>query len=119
MTCPAGVVRILHNARVDLSNEKNAQAEIETLFAAAGIAFDREKRLSARDIPDFFLPEIGLAVEVKLAGARKMEVFKQLQRYARHEEVVSILLATSMSMGLPQEIEGKPAYYASLGRGWL
>jgi hypothetical protein len=60
----------------------------------------------------------GIAVECKLRGQRKA-IYKQLRRYAHHNDVNEIVLITNTSMGLPQRIEGKPAYYASLGIAWL
>jgi hypothetical protein len=113
------VVRLLSRQRINLSNEKQAQQEIETVLTGAAITFSREHRLDNSDIPDFFLSAWGLAIEVKLKGANKMDVFKQLRRYAKHDDVKAVLLVTGQAMGLPPEIEGKPCYYVSLGRGWL
>lgn len=111
------IINLVRSARVDLSSEKRAQADIESLLAGAGIAFEREVRLSARDIVDFMVG--GVAVELKLRGARKMEVFRQLNRYALHPRVESLVLASNLSMGLPPQIQGKDAYFVRLGEGWL
>jgi hypothetical protein len=118
-SAPEFVVALIHGNRITLSNEKAAQAEINELLTMAGYEFTREKRLSPRDTPDFFIAESGLAIEIKMKGAGRMDIFRQLSRYAKHDEVKAILLATNVSMGLPPEIEGKPAYFASLGRAWL
>ncbi|MBP2232518.1 hypothetical protein J2847_005847 [Azospirillum agricola] len=114
----ADIVRLIAGHRFDLSNEKVAQAELESILIKAEIPFEREHRLSARDIVDF-LVDGGVAVEMKIRGHQKMAVYQQLARYARHETVREVVLITNMAMGLPEEIEGKPAWYASLGRGWL
>lgn len=105
--------------RVSLSTEKEAQAGIEGLLVAAfgREAVKREHRLSNADIPDFMVG--GVVVEVKVRGANKMATFKQMKRYAAYPEVTDLVLATSLSMGLTEDIGGKPAYYVSLGRGWL
>ncbi len=113
------IVRLVHTSRIDLANEKMAQEQIGDLLTAAGLAHRREVRLSARDIPDFLLDGTGLAVEVKIKGAIKRDTFRQLCRYAEHDQVQGLLLATGAAMGLPPEIGGKPAFYASLGRAWL
>lgn len=113
------IIKLLHGSRLDLSSEKHLQAEIEQVFTAAGIPFEREKRLSDRDIPDFLVAG-GIAIECKMRNkARKIDIYKQLCRYAAHAEVNAIVLASNMSMGLPEEINGKPVYVASLSRGWL
>ena len=56
---------------------------------------------------------------MKLRGARKKDVYRQLCRYAGHPRVSSLLLASNMSMGLPAQIEGKDAYFVKLGEAWL
>ncbi|MDM8356619.1 hypothetical protein [Pandoraea communis] len=113
------LVRLLQQYRFDLSTEKHLQAEIEDVLLKAGIVFEREKRLSDRDIPDFLVAG-GVVIECKIRDkSRKIDVFKQLQRYAQHPCVCSIVLASNMAMGLPADINGKPLYAASLSRGWI
>lgn len=112
------VVTAIRAARCDLSDEKRTQADIAEALTAAGIPFEREFRLAAGDIVDF-LAYGAIAVEVKLKGAAKRSIFRQLKRYAEHDAVQAIVLVTNLSMGMPAEIAGKPAYYVSLGRAWL
>ena len=115
----ANLVRLLRRCRLDLSTEKHLQEGVERALTAAGISFEREKPLSARDIPDFFVAG-GIVIECKMRNkARKIEVYKQLCRYAEHAEVTAIILASNISMGMPGDINGKPAYVASLSQGWL
>ena len=111
------LVSLIRSARLDLSNEKQSQADLESLLIAAGIPYEREVRLSATDIVDFLID--GIALELKLHGAVKKSVYRQLVRYAKHDRVKVILLASSLSMGLPPQIEGKDAYLVKLGEGWL
>ncbi len=49
------IVRLLEQCRFDLSSEKHLQEDIEKVLEAAGITFEREKRLSSKDIPDFLV----------------------------------------------------------------
>ncbi|WP_143206263.1 hypothetical protein [Singulisphaera sp. GP187] len=98
-------------------NEKRAQADVEQLLTAAGIAYEREVRLTESDIVDFLVEGIGL--ELKLKGVRKKEIYRQLCRYARHPRVDSLLLASNLTMGLPAQIEGKDAFFVRLGEDWL
>lgn len=112
---------IIVRSRCDLSVEKQTQADIEKAFAQLGghnIGWQREYRLGDRDIVDFLI-DGRLALEVKLKRHRKVEVFRQLERYADYSRVEATMLATNLSMGLPEEIAGKPAYYVSLGQAWL
>ena len=111
------IMSLIRSSRIDLSNEKRAQADLEQILANAGIVFEREVRLSDKDVVDFLIE--GIAVELKLKGAKKMDVFRQLRRYANHDRVVALILASNMSMGLPSQIEGKDAYFVTLGEAWL
>ncbi|HZZ20079.1 MAG TPA: hypothetical protein VFE25_11945 [Opitutaceae bacterium] len=112
-----GIISLLRAAKIDLSDEKRAQDDIADVLTQAGISFGREVRLSAADIVDFAAG--GLVIEVKLHGARKKKVYRQLCRYARHPSVSALMLASSLSMGLPAVIEGKDVYFVKLGEGWL
>lgn len=113
------VIGLLRTARCDLSDEKRAQAQIADALAGAGIEFEREYRLGAGNIVDFYFARGLIALEVKLRGQRKKGIYMQLRRYAQHNTVRSLILVTNVSMGLPAQIEGKDAYYVSLGRAWL
>lgn len=117
-TSASEIVGLIRRHRLDLSDEKTTQVQLASIFTDHGIVFEREKRLTGRDIVDFLIQD-GVAVEVKLHGAKKMSVFRQLRRYAAHSEVNALVLVTNLSMGLPPEIDGKPVYYASLGEAWL
>lgn len=111
------IVALLEKNRFSNTVEKVTQQQIEQVLSAAGINFERECHLSEEDIPDFFI-EGGIVLEVKLR-ARRVETFKQLERYAAHEPVRAVILFTATATGLPTEIKGKPARVASLGKGWL
>src|SRR4051812_24817436 len=106
------IVGLIRSTRLDLSSEKRAQADLEEAFKRAGIAFEREVRLTDLEIVDFMVEGIG--IELKLRQAGKKAVYKQLCRYARHPRVESLLLASNLSMGLPPSIEGKDAYFVKL-----
>ena len=115
----AEVIRLVQRSRLDLSSEKHLQEDVAQMLLAAGIAYEREKRLSAKDIPDFLIGG-GVVVECKMRNkSKKMDIFKQLARYATSPEVTAIILASTVSMGLPPEVEGKPLFAASLSHGWI
>lgn len=112
------ICRVIANVRADVTCEKRTQADIETaLVAAFGDLVKREHRLAPGDIPDFMIG--GVVVEVKIKGAVKRSVYRQLERYGKHDCVTAIVLASSLAMGLPAFISDTPAYFVSLGRGWL
>ncbi|MHB1641130.1 MAG: PDDEXK family nuclease [Acidithiobacillus sp.] len=112
------IIQLIESARLDLSDEKRLQTDLAAVLAGAGIQFTRERVLSARDTPDFLTSD-GIVIECKLRPAQKTAVYRQLQRYASHTEVATIILATNLSMALPATIHDKPAYISSLSKGWL
>jgi hypothetical protein len=106
----------LARRRLPLSNEQALQWAIAGAFDQDGIAYLREHRLSAADVVDFFC--CGIVVEVKIKGS-KIAIYRQCERYCRHEEVAGLVLATNLAMTLPPLIAGKPARIADLSRAWL
>lgn len=102
--------------RFPLTDEKETQAKMEEALIAAGIPFEREVRLSDEDTVDFMIDSV--AVEVKLKGS-PTAIYRQLERYARHDCVAAVLLVTARSMTLPPQIHGKRASVSSLSRAWL
>lgn len=115
----ADVIRLVQRSRLDLSSEKHLQEGVAEVLKGAGIAYEREKRLSPKDIPDFLVAG-GVVVECKMRNkSKKMDIFRQLARYATYPEVTAIILASNVTMGLPPELEGKPLFAASLSRGWI
>ena len=111
------IATIVRSAKIDLSSEKGAQADLAELLTRNGIDFEREYPLSKQDVIDFMVG--GLGVELKLRGARKMDIYRQLKRYASHPRVESLALISNQSMGLPEQLEGKDVYFLKLGEGWI
>lgn len=110
------VLDLIRATRLPAGPEKAVQAAIGDALTRAGIAHRREVRLSAADVIDFMVG--GLGVEVKIKGARRA-ILRQLERYAAHEEVAALALVSSVAMGLPAAINGKPVDIVSMGRAWL
>jgi len=112
----ANIVRLVEASRCVLHDEKQTQAQLETVFQSAGLNIKREHRLSSSDIPDFIID--GVVVEVKIKGQRTA-FFRQLERYLAHDEVLGLVLATSRSVNIADNFRGKPVRVASLSKGWL
>jgi hypothetical protein len=73
--------------------EIEIQDGVGAALAAAGVEFEREHRLSERDRPDFLVGG-QVVVEVKLKTPRSV-VVRQLGRYAEHDLVAAIVLAST------------------------
>lgn len=101
------VVAVLSDHVYRAERERALQDAIETVLRGAGFRVEREVRLSDRDRPDF-LVERCVAVEVKMRASGSA-VLAQLARYAAHDRVHAIVVATprlSSLAGLPDEILG-------------
>lgn len=111
------VLRLVEGTPFLLSNEKEVQAELSRIFTENEIPHKREVVLGPGDIVDFML-EGGIAIEVKIK-VPKRSAYRQCKRYCEHESVNALILASATATGFPEEINGKPCWVASLGRGWL
>ncbi|MEX5600717.1 hypothetical protein [Pseudophaeobacter sp. C1-32P7] len=113
------MVRVIESSRVNVTNEAAAQDAIHVALQRTGLDIAREVRLSARDRIDILSGGVGIEVKVKSRQSRR-EIFKQLERYAEHDEVQALVLATAAAWpGNISEVKGKPLLVASLTRGWL
>ncbi len=107
MSSVADLISVLRTWKIPTWDEKNMQAGVEIAFRDAGIAFDREAKLSLGTI-DFLVGTIG--VECKLSGT-KARVMEQLLRYACDEKVTELLLVTNIAAHRclhKIEMQGKP-----------
>lgn len=75
------IVSRLLEIHADLSTEKRMQRVIDKVLQSDGVAFQREHAIGLGDIPDF-LVENCLVIKCKVRGAQKMDLHKQLRRYA-------------------------------------
>lgn len=120
------VLEVLRSGRFRLDHEWATQADIETTFAMtwgpAGAVWRREVRLSPKDRPDFEVETVGglVLIEVKHKRAKLPEIVAQIARYAAHEQVAGIILATGMSRVEVRDLGLRvPVELVQLGRGWL
>lgn len=110
------IIDLLKRFQFNPENEKKLQVQMATVFKNNNVAFRREYYLNDDNHIDFLIGDIG--IEVKIKGS-KNEIYKQLERYCKFEEVNTIILVTTMSMGMLKEISGKPVRYINLNRAWL
>lgn len=113
------ILSTIKTHRFDLQNEKVLQTQISKVLTDAGIKHDREHHLSVKDIIDIYFPDGSrIGIEIKITGNAK-SIYKQLERYCKHEEISQIILVTNKTIGLPKTINDKPAYIINLGKAWL
>jgi hypothetical protein len=101
------VVAALSDRVYRAARERALQDAIEAVLCGAGFRVEREFRLNDRDRPDFLVDEC-VAVEVKMRASGSA-VLSQLARYAAHDRVRAIVVATprlSSLAGMPVEILG-------------
>lgn len=113
----SAVIATIRAHQLPLCEESALHRVLADLLADAGLKVSCEHVLGPSERLDLMV-EGGLAIECKLRGGRR-NIYRQLQRYARHDEVQALLLVTNTAMGLPPEIDGKPVFYCGLGEAWL
>ena len=111
---------LLRRQPLRLRQEKQAQMDLEEALTVAGLPFRREVELAEGDIIDFLVGPAGavVGIEMKIKAPRRA-IYRQLNRYAASDKLQALLLLTATPMGLPEAIQGKPAYVLSLGAAWL
>lgn len=112
------VIRLLQSHRFSLSDEKmKLQPEIAEVLTSAGVKFEREYRLSDKSIIDFLVDD-SIGIEAKVKGS-KLNIFRQVERYAAFDQIKRLVLITNVPMGMPPLVKGKPVYIVNLAKAWL
>lgn len=114
------LTRLLGEGRFDYSDEAECQRQIAAFLVERRVGFMKEHDLGKSGICDFYFERSRLVLEVK-AGKQwnKREVYRQCERYCRHEDVQGLVLATGRIQGMPTSIFGKPIRVYQLGLGFL
>lgn len=111
------ITTLILKSKINLSTEAAAHRDIATVLEGAGLEFQSEVRLSNRDRIDLLCGTVGIEVKV---GHSRREIWRQLQRYARHDRIEALVLATGTAFpSRLSEVDGVPLYIAGLSRGWL
>lgn len=106
--------RALAGRSVLTTDEVELSAAVAKLLTDAGVAFEREVRLSSRDRIDFMVGSIG--VELKVDGTLA-QILRQLDRYLQHERVSEVVLVSTRRkhMYVPSALRGKRIVPICLG----
>jgi hypothetical protein len=111
------IYETLSSYRLSLNTESELQEEIESVFKKNNIVYKREYILDLRNRIDFLCEGVG--VEIKINKARRVDIYRQLERYSKFDCIEQLLLVTNRSLGMPEQISGKNVYVLNLGRAWL
>lgn len=87
-----GLPRLVMPSRDEIRLHHGIDQALRSLLA--DVEVQPEHSLSAADRIDFFLPSVGLGLEVKVKES-PLTVIRQLSRYAAHAEVRHLLLVTT------------------------
>lgn len=111
------ILSALSRARITAAHESDAQEQIAAALRGAGIECEREVRLGERDRVDILAGRI--AIEVKTKPVSSPVLWRQVQRYATHDRVETVIVASTLYRnvaGLPEELAGKPIIPVVIGR---
>jgi hypothetical protein len=119
MTAALKVVEHLESFTYRWSTESELQTAIWDVLHPRFPGAQREVHLSPQDRPDFMVgvDDVTVAIEVKVKGSRA-SVLRQLGRYAAHDEVDAVVLASGrrvLAASMPPVIHDKPVLAAFLG----
>lgn len=111
------LVKLLDEHRFSVARESDLQQGIALVLERAGVAFEREVRLTAADRIDFLIGDVG--IECKIDGSLGA-LIRQVERYALHERIGEIVVATTRRrlIGVPREMHEK-CVHPFLARGGL
>ena len=117
----AELAAILAKYRFTCSSEAELGDAIARALTENGVAFEREAHLAPGDRIDFLCGAVG--IELKTEGP-VTAVFRQLQRYAKQDQVAEIVLATSRVshaavLSAQRTLAGKPLHVVRLSGGFL
>lgn len=108
----------LKGVSLNLSNEKLLQNDIAATFEKHNITFKKEVKLDEKSTVDFMIEN--LAIEIKITSkVSAMNIYRQIEKYAKNEKVAAVLLMTSKTLRMPESAFGKEIYILSLGRTQL
>lgn len=108
------IVLHLRRQRYRVGQEIWLQDDIEAALKAVDVDCEREARLAPGERIDFLVSG-GIGIEAKTRAAPR-QIFRQLERYARHDAITALILISGTATGLPATVEGKPLFYISTGR---
>ncbi len=112
------ILKALSSLRINpVIEEYELQNKIAEALAATGISFTREYKLGPRSRVDF-LTNDGIAIEVKKGKPNRVQVIRQLEKYAAFEDVTEIILVVEKNLDVPREINGKPCMSFGLNKLW-
>lgn len=117
----AELASFISREKLSLTKESITQSELAMAFECYGLPysrFNRHTKLDDHNIPDFFDPQTGTAIEIKIKG-QKSAIYEQCKRYLDFDQMKMLILVTNKSMTLPPVINGKPCRVARIGRAWL
>lgn len=114
----ATLAGIIAGVRFSFTSEDELQRGIAEVFSRVGLFHVREHRLSPTDRVDFFLPDHGMGIEVKVDGSTA-DLVRQVTRYVQHDEIrtLAVIASRIRLANMPDRINGKPVQVITVTPG--
>lgn len=114
------ILEILKGIRINkVEYEFYLQELIAFIFLKEKINFHKEYKLSSRNRIDFFLPESGIGIEIKIGKPSSRKVANQIHRYTDHDKIRELVIVVERNLfRVPVELNGKKIHYISLSSNW-
>ena len=112
------IASLVRQYRFTFADEKDLQQMFAQMLDIAHINYKREYVISEQDRPDFFLPDTGTVIELKVAGSLN-QFLRVLHRYAQHDIVKELILLCPKPFRLPNRLQNKPVVCIGLYQSLL
>jgi hypothetical protein len=118
------ILKTLSKLRINpVNDEYDLQRDIALTLISDKFSFYKEKTLGPRNRVDFLVSDNnlvneGIAIEVKKGKPNKVQVIRQLERYAAFPKVKGIILVVERNLDIPREINGKQCVSFGLNKLW-
>jgi hypothetical protein len=109
----ADIAGIIRRGRYRLGCEALFQDDMAAMFTRERLPFTREHILGPADRVDF-LVDGRVAVELKIRVSKR-SVLRQMERYAAHDCVEELVLASVSPVFMPAKMNEKPVYVVPMG----
>ena len=117
MTKTEKVIEALMHIRCSAaSTEAQLHEQTQKALEQAGIEARHEVKLGPRARIDFIA--CGIGIEIKKKRPERSKLIAQLERYAVHEEIESLIVVSPYGLNLPKTVKGKAIRMIALERLW-
>jgi hypothetical protein len=108
---------LLSRVSAQCNSERELQDRVAKVLTEAGIKHHREFMLPGVGRLDFYVYELGIAIETKTKDGRA-KVLRQIKAYADEADVRGVIVMSRQPLAIPATLSGKPIYNAEIWKNF-